>query len=821
MSFPCKLYSHPNKFLIDHLKNVGQLSSKILNDKSLKYRELFSYISFLIGVCHDFGKATPAFQKYLIDGERTKYANHGFISSLFGYYIVKEYLKKSSNIDEFWYLPVISWIVINKHHGNIKNIRGDFGEISKLKEPSEIQTLKEQTKSLVTNIDELTEIYNELAGLNISEYLAIDLDSLLKNIYQDAKKICGEDNFSFYFLILVFYSALLDADKLDAAGRNRLPDRIEKIEDDLIDRYIKDKFNDSQRTIDKMRRMAFDEVTSQVLDLNINEKRIFSLNLPTGVGKTLTGLAFALKLRSKIQKEMNFIPKIIYSLPFLSIIDQNAAVINDVLKLVYPDGSTVPSNLFLKHHHLSDIEFVERRGNEEEWDIVKDINVALLLTEGWHSEIIITTFIQFFHSIITNKNRAAKKYHNCINSIIILDEIQSIPHNYWVLINRVLTYLGDNYNCWIILMTATQPLIFTPAEINSLIKDRSKYFESLDRVTFNFNLDKKGINQFKEELLTQITQEEKKDILVVLNTINSCKDVYDFLKSELSTKYQLKPEDCIDDDGICQFPNQTLINLTTHIFPDSRLNRINRIKQRTENQKIIITTQLIEAGVDISVDLIFRDFAPLDSLIQTAGRCNRNNENQKGIVNIVHLIDERRNRAFCTIYDSTLLDITRNVIQEFGNTISESAFITQAADKYYSLVVKRGTDQKSMKLVEDISKLNFEEISTFHLIEERLSTVTIFIELDEKAESIRKTVEEIFKEKRNFERKKELLKLRKDINRYCLSIRAGKNNMDMIKRELPTIGNIEDFIYVPIEKIKDWYKPDTGFNVPEDTVWMI
>lgn len=821
MSFPCKLYSHPNKFLIDHLKNVGQLSRTILNEKSLESRELFSHISYLIGVCHDFGKATPAFQKYLDDGERTKYANHGFISSLFGYFVVKEHLRKSSNIDEFWYLPVISWIVINKHHGNIKNIRGDFGEISKLKEPSEIQTLKEQTKSLVTNIDELTEIYTELAGLNISEYLAIDLESLLKNIYQDAKNLCGEDNFSFYFLTLVFYSALLDADKLDAAGRNRLPDRIEKIEDNLIDRYIKDKFDDSQRTIDKMRKMAFDEVTSHVPNLNIKEERIFSLNLPTGVGKTLTGLSFALKLRSKIQKEMNFTPRIIYSLPFLSIIDQNAAVINAVLSQLYPDGSAVPSNLFLKHHHLSDIEFVERRGNEEELDVVKDVNIALLLTESWHSEIIITTFIQFFHSIITNKNRAAKKYHNCINSIIILDEIQSVPHCYWVLINRVLTYLGNHYNCWIILMTATQPLIFKPAEINSLIKDRSKYFESLDRVTFNFDLDKKGINQFKEELLTQIMQEEKKDILVVLNTINSCKDVYNFLKNELSIKYHQNPENCIDDDGICQLPNQTLINLSTHIFPDSRLKRINRIKQRTKNQKIIISTQMIEAGVDISVDIIFRDFAPLDSLIQTAGRCNRNNENQKGIVNIVYLIDEKRNKPFCTIYDSTLLDITKNVIREFGNTISESAFTTKAADKYYSLVVNRGTDQLSMKLVEDISKLNFEEISSFHLIEENISPVTVFIELDEKAEGIRKSMVEVLIEKKNFERKTELLKLRKDINQYCLSLRVGKNSIDMIKRELPGVGNIDDFRYVPREKIKDWYKRDTGFNVPEDGAWMI
>lgn len=826
MSFSFKLMSHPDRLLKDHLENVGKLSKEIITAKRIENKEIYSEITYLIGIAHDFGKATKAFQKMLDDGEKTKYANHGFLSSLFGYYMVRNYLEGIAKLEEFWYVPAVAWIVINKHHGNIKNIGGEDGEISKLKDPSDLETIQEQIKDISSNIDELNAVYNELSEIvNVHGFLNIfniekDIAKFTKEIYKDAKKLCTEKEIKYYFHILLFYSVLLDADKLDASGVERLPERIKNLSESIVDTYKEEKFGGVKRKIDEIREKAYREVDSQLSNLNLKEGRILSINLPTGAGKTLTGLSFALKLREKIELEKEFTPKIIYSLPFLSIIDQNSEVIKDILS-VAGGYDEIPSNLFLKHHHLADIEYKEKKEEKEyELNIIEDINKALLLTEGWHSEIVITTFVQFFHSLITNKNRAARKFHNMLNSIIILDEVQSIPHKYWLLINRVLNYLAKNFNCWIILMTATQPLIFEKGEIKSLVESREEYFESLDRVMFEFDLNEKEFGGFKEEIFNQILKEKDKDIMVVLNTINSCKEMYSYLKEELSVQYGLNPEKCLDSNGICDLPDLELINLSTHILPDFRLSRIKRINQHKDKRKVIVTTQLIEAGVDISVDIIYRDFAPLDCIIQTAGRCNRNDKEEKGLINVVRLKEEN-NRVFCSyIYDSTLLDITGEVIKEFGNMVSEKSFTTKAADKYYTLVVDRGSKDKSEEVMNHIKKLNFSDISKFELIKEKFPALSIFVEISAKAENIRKKIEEIMKEKKGYERRRELLALRRDLNSYSLPIRSGNKIIDEIKTYLPSIGEIEDIRYVSRKELKNWYKYDTGFNLPERDIEM-
>lgn len=817
MSLSFKLMSHPDRLLKDHLENVGNFSKEIISAKHIENKEIYSEIAYLIGIAHDFGKATGAFQKMLDDGQKTKYAAHGFLSSLFGYYAIKNYLNGAAKLDEFWYVPAVAWIVIHKHHGNIKNIRGEEGEISKLKDSRALETIREQLKDISRNVDELNAVYGELSGINVHDFLNTDIDTVTKEIDNDVRRLSIEKDMKYYFTILLLYSVLLDADKLDASGVERLPARMKNVSGRIVDAYKEEKFGGVKREIDEIREKAFREVDSQLSTLNLKEDRVLSINLPTGAGKTLTGLSFALKLREKIDSEMNFTPKIIYSLPFLSIIDQNSEVIKDLLSVGYDE---IPSNLFLTHHHLADIEYKEQKEEEDELNSIEDINKALLLTEGWHSELVITTFIQFFHSLITNRNRAARKFHNMVNSVILLDEVQSIPHCYWLLINNVLNYLAKNFNCWVILMTATQPLIFEKGEIKSLVRNKEEYFDLLDRVAFNFDLHEKDFNVFKEEVFNQILNEKDKDIMVVLNTINSCKELYGYLKEELRANCGLNPEECLDNEGICDLPDLELIYLSTHILPAFRLCRIRRINQRTNKRKVIVTTQLIEAGVDISVDIIYRDFAPLDCIIQTAGRCNRNDKEEKGLVHVIRLKEENK-RTFCSyIYDSTLRDITEEVINEFGSMVSENSFTTTAADNYYSLVVDRGSRDESEKVMNCIKKLNFSDIAQFRLIEEKLPAVSIFVEIDELAESTRKKIEEIMKEKKGYERRRALLALRRDLNSFRLSIRGGNKAMDEIKTYLPRIGEIEEFRYVSRKELKNWYTYDTGFSLPEQDVEM-
>jgi len=808
-----KLKSHPDKLLFKHLKNVGDLSQKIVNSKIIEEKEFFSEVAYLIGIAHDFGKSTSAFQNMLLNGEKTKYAYHGFLSSLFGYYLVRNYIKNHKKLQNRYFLPIVTWIVINNHHGNIRNILGINGEISKLNDPDEKETIRKQLKDIFSNnLAEVKEMYsNLLEGFDIQEFFneIEDIDKFTKEVYKDAKKICREKRIQYYFNILFFYSVLLDADKLDASGIGKLPERI-SVPDDIIDKYKEKIFKRGKNLkINKIREDAYHEVTSSLLNLKLKKDRIFSINLPTGSGKTLTGLSFALKLRKRVKKEIGFTPKIIYSLPFLSIIDQNAKVIKDFLSIVR--RGEIPSNLFLKHHHLADIKYKEERNGE--LNLIENINKSLLLTEGWHSEIVITTFVQFFHSLITNKNRAARKFHNMVNSIIILDEIQAIPYKYWLLVKEVLKYMAENMNCWIILMTATQPLIFGKNEIKELAKNKEKYFKALDRIEYNFDLSPKSLDDFKREIFNQIVNNNgNKDIMIVLNTISSCKEVYTFLREKLSEKFNLNSERYIDSDGICNFPTLELINISTHILPDFRLRRIGRIK-KDKKRKVIITTQLVEAGVDISTDIIYRDFAPLDCIIQTAGRCNRNNKKHKGVVKVV-LLKDKNNKTFCSyIYDSLLRDVTKEVIEKLGEKISEKSFSNKAPNEYFRLVVNRGTKEDSRKIINHLLRLDFSDISEFKLIKEELPRMSIFIEINNKAKETRKKMEKILEEKERFKKREKLLEIKKNINLYTLSITYGKKTDKMF--HLPSIGGIEDFKYVAKNELENWYNFDTGFKSPE------
>lgn len=835
MSFSFELKSHPEKKLVDHLYKVAYLSKDIVNSKFIKNRDLYSKIAYFNGVSHDFGKSTTAFQKYIRDpNEKSKYTYHSFISSLFGYYLLKEYLEKNELSDEFWYLPTITWVVINKHHGNINNLK--YSEIPKFNENSKIDLVTEQIKDINNfHFNEIKHIYGDILSYSqIEEFfniLTFEYSKFTKEISKNIKKMFREKNIDYYFLILFFYSVLLDADKLDASGLERVPKRVEILEKDLVDQYKSVKFKNHDG-INQIRERAYQEVNSQLSDINLENDRILSINLPTGVGKTLTSFSFALGLQDNVQKEKGFNPKIIYSLPFLSIIDQNSSVISEILAgrnkkgweelfILEKEGKenyireNVPSNLLLKHHHLVDIKYREEKDNE--LNIIEDINKSLLLTEGWHSEVVITTFIQFFHSLITHKNRSARKFHNMVNSIIILDEIQSIPHKYWLLSNRMLKYLASEFNCWVILITATKPLIFDKEEIKELVNNRDMYFEAFDRVDFNFNLNEKDFDVFKEEIFNEIIEEKDRDIMVVLNTVNSSKNLYNHLKERLSEKYGVIDEKLIDGDGICNFNDLELIIMTTYILPSYRLNRIDRIKN-DKKRKIIITTQLVEAGVDISVDTIYRDLAPLDSIIQTAGRCNRNDENERGIVNTIVLNDGKR-EFYKYVYDSTLIDATKEIITQTGGNISEKDFVMKAADDYYSLVKERGSPQESREIIDHLIKLEFSDTSKFQLIENNLPTASIFIEINEEAEKIREYMEEIQKEFKRFERKNKLLEIRKHINSFTLSISYNKKLEDEIGH-LPLVGRIEDYKYVPKKDLEEWYSLDSGFRSPENDIDM-
>ncbi len=322
----------------------------------------------------------------------------------------------------------------------------------------------------------------------------LDTD-LYREIRKEVKDLSKDKKIANYVNIMFFYSVLLDADKLDASEIEKVPSRWEgTLDKKIVDDYKEAKFGEAEKEINKIREEVYEDVNNSIDDLGSND-RILSINLPTGSGKTLTALSSAFELRNRIKENEGFEPKIIYSLPFLSIIDQNSSVFREVLsdkvgydwKDVFEMGDEekdellreeIPSNLLLTHHHLADVKYNEKIDENETYDY-EDLLDSLLLTEGWYSEIVVSTFVQLFHSLITNKNRSARKFHNITNSIIILDEVQSIPFKYWKLVNRILTILSEKFNCWILFMTATKPLIFDEEEMIELATAKKNILSSL------------------------------------------------------------------------------------------------------------------------------------------------------------------------------------------------------------------------------------------------------------------------------------------------------------------------------------------------------
>jgi CRISPR-associated endonuclease/helicase Cas3 len=551
----------------------------------------------------------------------------------------------------------------------------------------------------------------------------------------------------FYFLTLFLYSVLIDSDKAEAMEIPII--ERENILSNIVDTYKEDKFGEPETKINQIREEIYKEVNKQVERLSLDNK-IFSLNVPTGTGKTLTSLSFALKLRDRVEKEKGFTPRIIYSLPFLSIIDQNFSVFDDVLSKHY--GANIPSNILLKHHHLSEI-FYETVDDEFSTD------KSQFLIEGWNSEIVVTSFIQLFHSLISNKNRSIRKFHNIVNSIVLLDEIQAIPHKYWYLLNRALTFLSKHFNIYFVIITATEPLIFDEAtgEVRPLVENKQKYFEKFDRITLTLATNSgTTLEDFKKILLNDMSKRKDRDFLIVMNTIDSSKEIFRFLQNNLK-----------DDSS-------EFFYLSTNIVPVERLERINRIKSTNRKRKIIVSTQLIEAGVDIDVDVIYRDFSPLDSINQVAGRCNRNyKEETKGEVNVYILKDDRTNRFFYNyIYDGFLIHKTKEVFNG-RNKIEERSFL-ELNNEYFEKVRHTSSSDESNKILENLYKLAFKETGDFKLIKEDYEKVDIFVELNNEAKRIWDTFSAIMKEDDIKKRREKFLEIKKEFYSYVISITRKK-----------------------------------------------
>lgn len=764
------LYSHPGRLLEDHLIGVARLAELFLSEKPREIIAECADICKITALTHDIGKATYDFQQYLLSNgknkrSRSKLTTHSPLSAICSFYLTKELARGD------YLKPFFAYVIVRRHHGDLIAVLDE----ASFYDDEEKNNLQEQVEKIDKKKFQFLADSLKKAGLNHP----LDLETVKswvldfqKDIKCIKKRLRGlEESYKNYLILNTVYSILLDADKSDAVIRdfNQFTTR-QTISDKLVDIY-KSKTIFPESPINNLRERAYKEALNK---LESTSERIISINLPTGLGKTLTSLAIALKIRNRLGTNH----RIIYALPFLSIIDQTYEVFENVIRA---NNLEPTSDMLLKHHHLADLYYKQSGYHKQSGDDETESDEAKILIEGWNSEIIITTFFQFFHSLISNRNKTIRRFHKIANSIIILDEIQAIPIKYWLLLRDMLFQITEKMNTYVILATATEPLIFPRDRIQSLV-NKEIYYETLDRISMDVYLDK---DMTLPELANFITFEEGKRYLFIFNTISAARNFFKIIYEKTNHATYL----------------------STHVIPKQRIERIKELKKGM--YQIAVSTQLVEAGVDIDFDVVVRDIAPMDSINQAAGRCNRNGE-KKGQVLIMSLKDDNGKPYSSYIYDPVLLDITKSILAK-KRQIKEKEILT-LIDEYYLEVEKKRSQDISREITKSIMELNYKDgdgklaIGDFKLIDKDYDRIDVFIAFDEEAIKIWNAYMNLNKIDDLFERKKGFDNLKSAFYQYVISIPRS------IKNFPPNIGDIG---YIENSKLSDYYDPLTGFITKE------
>lgn len=769
-----EFYSHPEKKLISHLIEVRDIAVSNA-DKDLKASVA------LTALCHDFGKYTTYFQQHLRNKKQSIYSQHSFISSLFAAFCsIKQFGEDSP-------LPLFIYNAVLHHHGSLEcisenlpdNIRSFKASLNLI---GKIDILYKQIEDMKRNYDFICKDLETIIMCNyFEEFLKTDYREILMHLkrldFMRERKADWQD----YFIHQTIYSCLIDADKLSASGAYLpSPLYLPFIELEKNKNAI---FNNQEGDMSKLRTEIYDKVLKNIMKY-YSISNIFTITAPTGTGKTLTGFMAALKLK-EITKLRG---KVIYCLPFTSIIDQSFSAIENIYSL-NEDFSKNSSRYLLKHHHLTNKEY-----DSEEYE--PSANISEMLFETWASGVIITTFVQLFETLISNNNRMLKKFNDFYNSVILIDEIQAIDINYFNLIEYVLKKACEFFNCRIILMTATKPLIFEDAV--ELLPDNEKYFKKFNRNEMTYYKNEMEISHFIDFFVEKYSID--KSFLVVCNTIKESIEVYKMLKEVFVDKY--------------------IYYLSTNIIPKERRERLEKIKNDLNNGKkpIVVSTQVVEAGVDLDFDVVIRDIAPFDSIVQCAGRCNRNSTNPEGKVWVVKLKDNDGNLFARKIYSKNLVNITLELLEK-NETIKEENYYNIIYE-YFKKVKENKSSDISDKFIKTINRLIFSSdndisnfsIDKFHIISYRGMYIDVIVRLDDKIEKVYEKLQELLTIKEYNQKHELYLQIRNIIKDYTISV-----PYDFYKKFM-----FENNIFsIPYDNVNDLYDKETGFRRSEEETFMV
>ena len=715
----------------EHCLNVARLARELIyeDEDSCGLKDL----AYNAGLLHDFGKYRPDFQRYILassganqSGKVPPKAPHAIVGAI----------EARRLFDDPMITDTLAYCISGHHRGLY-----DHNEMERRLRHGEYKRWCDACEKLTS---------------------AENLETA------DCDDVDEPDDLQ--MAIRMLFSALVDADRLDTE-RFMTPD--------LSAERLRIKGNYASLSTLRERLRAKTESFSSAPDTPVNRARayflescrshgagsdpgIYTLSLPTGAGKTISSIAWALEMAIR-----NHHDRIIYVIPYTSIITQTAMVFREIFG----------KENILEHHSEVVVEQQTEDDNSDE-----QMSRLKFLTENWDAPIILTTNVQFFESLFASKPAKCRKVHSIANSVIVMDEVQALPEGFLSPILSAIDTLSEAFHCSILCCSATQPVYdedlnspddgsdyYTPLDTRGdLVSREAKYFVPFDRV--DYHLEPQTVTS--QELADRLAAEYS--VLCVLNSRKDAGQVYRALRDLPKVKAD------------------EVIHLSRSMCSAHLRRAIETIKERMREGEPtkVISTQLIEAGVDLDFPCVWRAHSGLGSIIQAGGRCNREGKmERRGQVFVFSLADG--SRPFGNIARGC--NATKMLLHKLSNKITDPTD-PEVIAKYYRLFFKDipdfDTEGIEKDLTEDPEDINFESAADrFKLIDDEGTFPVIVPYMEEGKALVRKI--------RNHE-----ILTREDYHQmqeYSVSLRQGDYSTLLSHGNIEQIPWGEDFISVLVD----------------------
>jgi CRISPR-associated endonuclease/helicase Cas3 len=591
---------------------------------------------------HDVGKASPAFQQYIADPPNYRGTREGKAHTPLSTVCALRYAQ-AEGWD--WRRALAVALIAAGHHSEFKT----HEELDRA-----FCSMDDVIGRQISGLD--WDALDRAAGVSIprpggvgGEDLCAEASDFLQGLVEQLHGLEAGEAVAYRLLCQLAFSVLLEADKAFlAVPAGDLPRYLAPLRTELPPRLVEDFIASKPAaavnpTRAEARRAMFAGLASA------GGRRVQTMTLPTGTGKTLLAASWALTLRESIARQEGRPPLVLVVLPFHAVIDQTVKEYEQLLR-----GGVGPGDM-VSYHSLSDRTYdpdLEDKGQD-------------FFLDTWQSSVVVTTFDQFLFALLSPKARHQMRFHHLADALIVLDEIQAMPCVLWGPLRKALDGLTRLGTTHVLAMSATQPgFLNGPYELVGACDDffgRMKRY----RIVLRHRAPMK-LSAFIAECKRRLPSWVGKRTLITLNTRRSARRVRDALAKALPA------------GAAVEF-------ISADVTPKDRLAAIERIKQN--HPCLVVSTQCVEAGVDIDMDFVIRDFAPLDSVIQVAGRCNRHFARGRCVVEIVSLQDDDSDRPFAgMIYDPILLQGARQVLGD-AEAVNEEDVLRLTRD-YFALLAR-------------------------------------------------------------------------------------------------------------------------------------